>query len=417
MMLPFLPPEILDLIVDHLHNEPTVLKACCVVSKSWIPRSRRYIFARVKLDSIRSIESWAKAFPDPFDSPAYYTRNFWVHGLGVVSADVLPWIRSFGQVEELTMNMFGSRGVSLTQLHGFTLTLKSLHLTRVCATVSEIITLICSVPLLEDLSLSSKARDIRADGPWATPLVPPKLTGSLLLHGESRSIARGLSELLDGPHFSTIGVRCNAEDIDSETITDLVSKCSESLETLYLGYYTLSVSFLALQLINFLPSRVDLDYVEPPAVDLSNATKLKHLEFQWRGPDIQWITTAIQTAQFKTLLQITIFMSSIRPISPRRKFLGWHELDHLMVQLWTSHSILPKILYCNGPQELVASLLPELTKRGFVHGQEGNHNVWLSLLAPPLSLVTPVAARAFDDVNIGITTMNIEIPFASRSCL
>ncbi|KAF9780909.1 hypothetical protein BJ322DRAFT_288496 [Thelephora terrestris] len=353
-MLPFLPPEILDLIVDHLHNEPTALKACCVVSKSWIPRSRRHIFARVRLDAVKATESWAKAFPDPSDSPAHYTRNFWVHGLRAVTADLLPWIRSFRHLEELTMKMFGPRGVSLAQLHGFSLTLKSLHLTHFYVTVSEVIGLICSFPLLEDLSLSSKARDIRADG-WATPSVSPKLTGSLLLHGESRYIIRGLSELLDGPHFSKIGVRCNAEDIDSRTITDLVSKCSETLETLYLGYYT-------------------LNYVEPPAVDLSNATKLKHLEFQWRGPDIQWITTAIQTAQFKTLLQITIFMSSIRPISPRRKFLGWHELDHLMVQLWTSHSILPKILYCNGPQELVASLLPELTKRGFVHGQEGNRN-------------------------------------------
>ncbi|KAF9789128.1 hypothetical protein BJ322DRAFT_1017860 [Thelephora terrestris] len=182
--------------------------------------------------------------------------------------------------------------------------------------------------------------------------------------GESHYIIRGLSELLDGPHFSKIGVRCNAEDIDSRMITDLVSKCSETLETLYLGYYTLSVSFLASQLINFLPLRVDLDFVVPPPVDLSNASKLKYLEFRWRGPDIRWITTAIQTAQFKMLLQITIFLSSVRPISPNRIFLGWHELDHFMVQLWTSHSILPKILHWSGPQELMTSLLPELTKRG-----------------------------------------------------
>ncbi|KAF9780904.1 hypothetical protein BJ322DRAFT_1082335 [Thelephora terrestris] len=348
-MLPFLPPEILDLIVDHLYNEPTALKACCVVSKSWIPRSRRHIFARVKLDTARATESWAKAFPDPSDSPAHYTRNLWVYGHGVASADVLPWIRSFRHVQKLTMTTFGPRGVSLAHLHGFSLTLKSLNLTRVCATVSEIIGFICSFPLLEDLSLSPKARDIRADG-WATPLVSPKLTGSLMLYGESGSIARGLSELLDGPHFSTIWVQCNAEDIDSRTITDLVSKCSETLETLYLAYNT-------------------LNYVAPPPVDLSNASKLKHLRFQWSGPDIQWITTVIQAAQFKAPLHITISLASIRPIPPSQNFLGWHELDHLMVQLWTSHSILPKILYCIRPQEPVASLLPELAKRGFVHAR------------------------------------------------
>jgi len=36
---PYLPPEILDYIVDLLHNSPNALKECCLVSKSWIPRT------------------------------------------------------------------------------------------------------------------------------------------------------------------------------------------------------------------------------------------------------------------------------------------------------------------------------------------------------------------------------------------
>ncbi|KAF9780754.1 hypothetical protein BJ322DRAFT_1011601 [Thelephora terrestris] len=40
----FLPPEILDIIVDLLQNEPKTLKACCLVSKAWIYRSRRHLF-------------------------------------------------------------------------------------------------------------------------------------------------------------------------------------------------------------------------------------------------------------------------------------------------------------------------------------------------------------------------------------
>jgi len=43
-----LPPEILDLIVDHLHDEPTALKACCLVSKSWVPRTWNHLFALVE---------------------------------------------------------------------------------------------------------------------------------------------------------------------------------------------------------------------------------------------------------------------------------------------------------------------------------------------------------------------------------
>ena len=38
-----LPPETLDLIADHLHDEPTALTACCPVSESWVTRIRRHL--------------------------------------------------------------------------------------------------------------------------------------------------------------------------------------------------------------------------------------------------------------------------------------------------------------------------------------------------------------------------------------
>jgi len=39
-----LPPEILDYyILDLLHNEPETLKQCCLVSRLWAPRIRKYL--------------------------------------------------------------------------------------------------------------------------------------------------------------------------------------------------------------------------------------------------------------------------------------------------------------------------------------------------------------------------------------
>ncbi|KAF9789198.1 hypothetical protein BJ322DRAFT_1000595, partial [Thelephora terrestris] len=49
-MLPYLPPEILDLVTDNLSDEPSTLKACCLVSKSWVPRTRKHLFASVKFN-------------------------------------------------------------------------------------------------------------------------------------------------------------------------------------------------------------------------------------------------------------------------------------------------------------------------------------------------------------------------------
>ena len=48
-MTRYLLPGVLDLIVNHLHDEPTALRACCLVSGSWAPRSWMHLFAHVKL--------------------------------------------------------------------------------------------------------------------------------------------------------------------------------------------------------------------------------------------------------------------------------------------------------------------------------------------------------------------------------
>lgn len=70
MLLP-LPPEMLDLIVDHLRDEQTTLRTCCVISGSWIPRTRKHLFCHVEFLSSKShTELWKKASPGSFASPA-----------------------------------------------------------------------------------------------------------------------------------------------------------------------------------------------------------------------------------------------------------------------------------------------------------------------------------------------------------
>ena len=40
-------PEILNLIVNQLHYEPTTLRSCCLVSKPWVPRARCHLSADI----------------------------------------------------------------------------------------------------------------------------------------------------------------------------------------------------------------------------------------------------------------------------------------------------------------------------------------------------------------------------------
>ena len=234
-----LPPEILDLIVDHLGNEPDTLKSCCLASKSWVPRSRLFLFARVELQSTKSsITSWMKAFPDPSNSPAHYTRTLSIHMLMSAPTSMFTWLLPFCRIEELVADVFGWEeldGVSLAQLHGLSPTLKSLDLSRVGARISDVIDLICSFPLLESFSIHFASFDCNIDG-WTAPLTSPKLTGSLRLNGEIRYIARALLDLPGGLHFSNIWARAFTEDVDSRTIMDLISKCSDTLESLSIWY-------------------------------------------------------------------------------------------------------------------------------------------------------------------------------------
>jgi len=232
---PFLPPEILDLIVDRLCDEPKTLKACCLVSKSWIPRTRKHLFARVEFRTLqRHVELWKKAFPDPSNSPAHHTRTLCIRDLPTFTAadtDLGGWIRTFHNVVHLRLEriVWQGRRPPLSPFHGLAPTIRSLRLT---STSFEVFDLICSFSLLEDLALVLiTTGDAHR---WIPPLASPKFTGSLELMmrtGGLRPVARRLLDFPDGLHFATIQVSCINEE-DARSATDLVSRCCDTLETL-----------------------------------------------------------------------------------------------------------------------------------------------------------------------------------------
>jgi hypothetical protein len=231
-----LPPEILDSIIGHLRDEPIALKACCVVSKSWIHRTRTHLFARVEFYDLKShVELWKKTFQDPSHSPAHHTRHLSVYGLShvtTVDAEVGGWIRTFYNLVHLHLEGFRlGEHVSLIPFHGLSPTLRSLHLIYTSPEVSD---LICSFPLLEDLTLihPSRGSDTRNTLPTS-----PKLTGSLNLNifEGVRPVVRRLLDLPDGLHFVKITV--GSIDADATPTADLVSRCSDTLESLSIDDY------------------------------------------------------------------------------------------------------------------------------------------------------------------------------------
>jgi hypothetical protein len=237
-----LPPELLDLIVDHLRNEPAVLKTCCVVSKSWLPRTRKHLFAHVKINTLGPhIDLWKETFPDPSNSPACYTRNLSIHGLRAVTVaypDVGGWLHTFHRLVKLELYTPGidDLRISFVPLRVLPPTLKSLTLSHSYVPLPEVFDLVCSSPLLEDLELiSPNYRMCGTDG-WNAPSTSPKFTGSLTLKtvNTNRFVARLLCDLPGGLRFNKISVDCPKGDFGPTT--DLVTRCCDTLESLSVAF-------------------------------------------------------------------------------------------------------------------------------------------------------------------------------------
>ena len=193
-----------------------------------------------------------KTFPDPSDSPARYTRSldlFDFKEITVAISDVLPQIHSFNHIVKLAINVGrGSCRISITQLRGLSPNLKSLVIFRSHAPLSEFLDFICSFPLLDDLELRLLDIERNIDG-WDPPPNLPKFTGSLRLLGTGADyIARKLLDLPGGLHFSKIIACCLGGD--NGLTSELVSKCSGTLQSLRIDFYPSTFSYLWLININ-----------------------------------------------------------------------------------------------------------------------------------------------------------------------
>jgi len=241
-----LPAEVLDYIADLLHDREVELRNCCLVSKSWIPRTRKHLFADIRLDGEEDLESWKETFPDPPTSPACYAETLIVGCPRLVTAadaEEGGWIKGFSHVMHLEV---GSRalhtdkaGVSLVPLHGLSPVVKSVRAYFITLPSSQIFDLVLSFPLLENLTTvayGASADDVNGSDRPPTivqPSSPPVFTGSLdlFLTRGVEHITRRLLSLPDGIHFREIVLTWFREE-DSLLTMALVEKCSRTIETL-----------------------------------------------------------------------------------------------------------------------------------------------------------------------------------------
>ena len=233
------PPEIFDLIIDHLHGDRNTLKQCSLVSKSWVPRTQKHLFSEVRFGSCRQLGNLGYAFPDSKGSPTRHTDSLDAGDLPIYAPAYCKldheWLRSlFPNVTRFHVTVGGTVDRQLTdphclQFHRLFPAVTSLSLTMATVRPADLAAVICSFPVLEDLAmLGSIARDGGVDprSNW------PKCTGTLTLNITMDSVRNFLEGLPTIPlQFRQIICRVGrVYEGNYQPVGLLVERCSDTLE-------------------------------------------------------------------------------------------------------------------------------------------------------------------------------------------
>jgi len=211
--------------------------------------SRKHLFAQVNFRKVENIQSWKETFPDPLNSPGYYTHVLRC-SQSVVDAEASDWITGFSRVVHLGVTGYGLTAestLSFVPFHGF-----SLRAGFAPLPASQIFNLILSFPLLEDLFVVTYLGTNDGGGSdglstAVQPSNPPRFTGSLDLsiRGGMEPISRRLLSSPGGIHFQRLNLKLFHErDLFSTMV--LLEECSHTLKSLGIAYKLTCMSVLHL---------------------------------------------------------------------------------------------------------------------------------------------------------------------------
>lgn len=240
-----LPPEIIEQIIDHLHDDRETLKSFCLVSKLFVPRTQKYLFEDITINNFWKLKQWSGTFPDPKKSPAYHTRSlaFCCPEYITTGDSECGLIQSFANITRLVVfsqsHPYSPMGLNnpLEPFHNLSL-VKSLCVFYSYLPSLKIIMLICSLPLLEDLEIEHVFGDMEVINGWkdtSQALTSPPLNGTLTIRqSEMNNIAHLLLALECGLHFQKIVWKAYQPKGLTQVIVHLVEACSDTLECIYI---------------------------------------------------------------------------------------------------------------------------------------------------------------------------------------
>ena len=161
---------------------------CCLVSKSWVSRAREHLFYEIEFQYLAHVNACKRAFLDPTRSPAHHTRSLsvrFIESIFIADAEEGSWVKTFSNVVRLELRSNTKTWFNLKRylalFYGFSPVVKSLRVFTMCPPPPQVFSLICSLPLLEDLAMVSTPAYL-GDRDEIVPRLSPPLTGTLCIH-------------------------------------------------------------------------------------------------------------------------------------------------------------------------------------------------------------------------------------------
>ena len=253
MVVPYLPVELVDEIIDGLAGDTKSLLSCSLVSFSWVHRSRCHLFADLKLHSLPAFRSW-------FFTGLKSTSNH-VRSLDLSQDDELKWIvpdslseiynefSAFRNVESLSitnldLTLFDEHSLTHFFDH-FSGTLTSLSVKGLTVHPDTLLFFLCMFPKLDDLKLDHVEMG-KATVPFRQPTVTPRFRGKLALSNIKCNGTSLLAPFLDPPiplAFEDVCVTDSRFE-NPQPLKDLFAACQETMKKIKVSKIFLGESSL-----------------------------------------------------------------------------------------------------------------------------------------------------------------------------
>lgn len=237
MVIPYLPPEIVEYIIDMLFGDTKSLLSCSVVSTSWVHRCRRHLFANIKLRSLSGLYLWFRTGLGP---SSHYVRS-----LFLTQNDEFRWITpktlaaipnnftSFHNVESLSLTnldltLFDEYALNRFFGH-FSDHLTSLSVEGFTVHPHALLFFVCMFPKLDHLKLDYLTMG-KATVPFRNPAVTPRFRGKLALTNVKSNGTSMIAFLADLPiAFEDVCVE-NCRFETPRPLKDLFAACQETMK-------------------------------------------------------------------------------------------------------------------------------------------------------------------------------------------